>query len=224
MIALSILCFISLYIPLGRGEFGPFVVGLSFSGFLLVLGWRIKENLEEPRKRIRALVKRYFPRCPICKSKRGYIVRGFLPTSQYVRCKNCGAEWTSNDFFGDRDLKSLKLWKLPQKPRIYAEFISQPIAKSRKRYPTELWQAMMNNEEIPLSEEKLSLLTRIKAMRSNDLISSNKLCFVMSLGASAILTIIGVFWFTLTIQNAYISFVTIFFTMFLLLVEIRRAG
>lgn len=224
MIAFSILCFMSLYIPLTRGEFGPFLVGLLFSLFLLVLGWRIKENLEEPRKRIRALFKSYFPRCPICKSGRGYIVRGLLPTSQYVRCKNCGAEWTSNDFFGDRGLKFLKLWKPPQKPRTYAEFISQSVLKSRRTYPTELWQAMMNNEEVPLREERLSLLTKIKTMRSNDLVSSNKWCFVMCLGTSAILTTIGFFWFTLTIENGYTLFLTIFFTMFLLLIEIRRFG
>ena len=81
---------------------------------------------------------------------------------------------------------------------------------------------MMNTEEISLSEEKLSWLTKIKTMRSHDLISSNKACFAISLGTSVVLTAVGFYWFTVSIENAYILFLATFFSMFLLILKIRR--
>lgn len=222
LIILSAFSFIALFIPLARGDFGTFATGLLFSLFVLVLGWSVQTSLEKPRKRIIALFGRYFPRCPICKSDKGYEARGFLPSSQYVRCKSCEAEWTSTDFIGFRDLKSLKLWKPPENPQMYAEFISQSPLKLKKTYPTKLWQALMNKEEISLNMEKLPLFTKIKTIRPNDFVSSNKRCFIISLGASVVLTATGFYWFTVSKENAYILFLTVFFAIFVLLIEIRK--
>lgn len=188
LIAFSFISFIATFTLLWQRNYGSCITGLMFSLFLLVLGWSIQTNLEKTRNRINALMKRYFPNCPICKSDKGYQVKGFLPSSQYVKCNNCRAEWTSRDFIGYKDLESMKLFKPPEDPEIYAEFISQSPLKLKKTYPVNLWQAMMNNEEIHFPE-------KVKGIQLGELVASQKNGVTLIL-SSIILTVIGAFSFT----------------------------
>jgi len=233
LIVFSVFSFIACFILLGQGDLGSFVTGLIFSVFVFTLGWEIQTNLENKRKQITALMSRYFPTCPICKSDKSYEVRGFLPSSQYVRCKNCGAEWTSSNFAGYRDLKALKLWKPPEDPEVYAEFISQSPLKPKKTYPMKLWQALMNKEEIHLPpkakriqlEEFVSSHPKgaVLALVSFTLILIGLFsftvnysigCFATSSGTSLVLTLVGFYGFSLSQEKAYILFWTTFFAMF----------
>jgi hypothetical protein len=210
---------------LARGDIFTGFYAILIATVLAVLGWSIQTDLEKPRERINAVFVRYFPKCPICKSDKGYKIHGLLPSSQYVQCLNCGAEWTSTDFIGFKDLKSMKLWKPPSNPQVYAEFISQSPLRLSKSYPTILWQAMMNNQEVSLdkeSVEKVPLLTNIKTIRLIDLISSHKRCCGISLGGSLALTAIGFFGLGIPKENSYILFVTTFLAIFVLLIEMRR--
>jgi len=69
LVIFSVFSFMACFILLGRGDLGSFVTGLTFSLFILVLGWSIQADSEQPRKRIIALIRRYLPQCPICKSE-----------------------------------------------------------------------------------------------------------------------------------------------------------
>jgi hypothetical protein len=69
-------------------------------------------------KRIRKL----FPRCPICKSKKGYKPSTFIPD---VRCRSCGAEWTLHENGLELKRVSKKQWD--------AELLD-------KKYPFDFWK------------------------------------------------------------------------------------
>lgn len=232
LIIFSVFSFIASIILLGQRNFGSFVTGLVFSIFVLTLGWAIQTSLENKRNQIIALMTRYFPTCPICKSDKSYEAHGFLPSSQYVRCKNCGAEWTSSNFATYQDLKALKLWKPPEDPKVYAEFISQSPLKTKKTYPTKLWQALMNKEEIHLPPKARRIQLEdfvyshpkgaVLVLVSFTLILIGLLsftvnysigCFATSLGTSLVLTLVGFYGFSLSQEKAYILFWTAFFAM-----------
>ena len=233
LIIFSGLSFIASFILLVQADLGSFVTGLIFSVFVLTLGWTIQADLENKRKQITALMKRYFPKCPMCESDKSYEVRGFLPSSQYARCKNCGAEWISSDFAGYRDLKALKLWKPPEDPEVYAEFISQSPLKLKRTYPMKLWQALMNKEEIHLPP-------KAKRMQLGDFVSSRPKgvlltlvsfglilvglfsfgvnysvgCFAISSGTSLFLTLVGFYGFSVSQEKAYMLFLGTLLAMF----------
>jgi len=225
IIIFSAFSFPTAVVFLARGDIVTGFYAILIATVLAVLGWSIQTDLEKPRERINAVFVRYFPKCPICKSDKGYKIHGLLPSSQYVQCSNCGAEWTSTDFIGFKDLKSMKLWKPPSSPQVYAEFISQSPLRLSKRYPTTLWQAMMNNQEVSSGREnveKVPLLTSIKTIRLIDLISSHRRCGAISLGGSLALTAIGFFGFGISRENSYILFVTTFLALLVVLIEMRK--
>ena len=238
LIILSAFFFVSTFLLLVQAELGSFLTGLVFSLFVLAIGWAIQTDLEDKRKQIAALMRKYFPRCPICKSAKNYEVRGFFPASQYVRCSKCGAEWSSVDFAGHRDLQTLKLWKPPKDPDIYAEFVSQSPLKVRKSYPTKHWQALMNEEEV-------HLLPKDKRMQFGDLVSNHPRgvlltlvsfglifvglvsfgfeysvgCCAVSLGTSLFITLVGFYGFEVTRGKCYLSFWATFFVVFFFLMR-----
>jgi hypothetical protein len=245
LIVLSALSFAATLILLNNGAYGPFLLGLLLSLLAFGLGLSIQANLEKTRKRILAIFERYFPRCPICKSDKGYQVRGFLPSSQYIRCKNCEAEWTSRDFIGIRDLKILKLWNPPEIPQIYFEYVSQSKLKTRKSYPTNLWVASMNGEKIELPPEtkqfyRIQLENVISAHKRGSILCLVSLFlifsapilfsfnqdfgyFAISSGASLILAMIGFYGFTVSRENAYILFCTLLIAMFVALIALPKS-
>jgi len=51
-----------------------------------------------------------FPKCPICNSDAGYKITGIA--KNVAVCFTCKAGWTSQDFFGDVELKALQLVKV----------------------------------------------------------------------------------------------------------------
>lgn len=239
LIIFSALFFIASFALLMQGDFASSVTGFMFSLFVLATGWAIQTNVEKLRKRIQALMTRYFPQCPLCKSDKGYKVRGLLPSSQYVRCKTCGAEWTSRDFVGYKNLRALKLWKPPEDPEVYAQFISQSPLKLRKMYSTKLWKALMNKEEIQLAAKGrrtrlenvffshrkgvvLILVSSILILISPFLLTHNYSigCFTVSSGASLALTLIGFHSFSLSKEKSYILFWATFIPIFFGLVRL----
>jgi hypothetical protein len=222
ILIVSALFFLATSMLIVQGDFGPVMTGFWLSFALFVLGWAIQYDLESARKRIQALFKRYFPRCPICKSDKGYEVSGFFPSTQYVKCKNCSSEWYSPDFTRFKNLKSLRLSKPPQEPEVYAEFIQQSPLEFRKFYPTESWQAMMNNAEITLSTPKVSLLNKLRASNFSDFISSSRRCFVISLATSICLAVIGYYGLSMSLDRTYEFGVATFLAMLVSLIEIRK--
>jgi len=244
LILLSALFFAATLLLLNHGDYGSFLVGLFFSLLAFGLGLSIQANLEKPRKRILAVFERYFPRCPICKSDKGYQVRGFLLSSQYVKCKNCEAEWTSHDFIGIRDLKTLKLWNPPEIAQIYSDYVTQSKLKMRKSYSTNLWIASMNGEKIDLPPETkqffhiqfenaisahkrgatLCLVSLVLVFSAPILFSfsPNFGYFAISSGVSLILAMVGFYGFTVSKENAYILFCTLLIGIFVGLIALPK--
>jgi hypothetical protein len=167
-----------------------------------------------------------------------------MPSSQYIRCQNCEAEWTSRDFIGIKDLATLKLWNPPEVSEIYAEFVSQSPLKLRKSYPIGVWLASMKGEKIELPAKAswldqtlledtisahkkgvmLCLISVILILGSPSLFSFNQniaYCAI-SLGASLIFAIMGYYRFTVTKENAYILFCGLFVTMFIGLIALPK--
>lgn len=236
LIVFSSLFFGATVMLLAQGDYGPFLVGLFFSILLFGLGLSIQTNIQKLRACILAVFQKYFPRCPICKAAEGYQVRGLFPSSQYVRCKNCKAEWASRDFVDAKDLRTLKLWNHPEEPQIYADFITSINSlKLKKSYPTNLWQASMNGEKIELQPSAKQL----GKVEFNDAVSNHKggflLCFVAlilllstplllqinnnfwyftaSTGISIILAIAGFYGFNVSKGNSYVLFCTVLITI-----------
>mgnify|MGYP001104889646 FL=1 len=160
----------------------------------------------------------YFPRCPICKSNVGYEARGLLSTSQYIRCKTCGAQWTSSDFVGYKDLKTLKLWEPPEDANMYAKFMSQSALKPRKTYPVKLWQALMKDEEIQIPTKERSAQIKDYILHHG----KGAGCLTISFVVSTLLALIGHFYFLLSIADSYILFVTSLLGVFFGLVVLWR--
>lgn len=211
-ITLSALFFISTILLFAQGQFGPSATGFLFSLGLFMLGTSVQENLDKTRERIDALFTMYFPRCPICKAENGYDIHGFLAYSQYVRCKNCGAQWYSPDFTKVSDLRSLRLSKPPVDPKIYAEYMSNSTIKPNKLYPTKVWQDLMNNVQTTTVAKNLSILSKIKGKNFNDIVLSKTNCFVVSLISAIALTFLG-HLFALSVENSYILFIGTFFAV-----------
>jgi 4-amino-4-deoxy-L-arabinose transferase-like glycosyltransferase len=86
--------------------------------------------------RIKDLMKKSFPECPICGSVSGYDVTSVL--KGHVQCKSCLAEWSSPDFVRSTKLTALKLIELPigVPSPIWKK---QPI-KRYEYYPVEFWE------------------------------------------------------------------------------------
>lgn len=203
---LAAMFFVASILPLVVGNYGVFITGLIMSFLILVLSLEIQTDREKIKKRIVGLMSYYFPSCPICKSDIGYESRGWLSSSQYVRCKNCGGQWTSNDFIGYKDLRALKLWEPPEDSSVYAKFISESALKPRKTYSVKLWRALMNDEEIqsPIKERRMKIVTLISFHQRG--IGY----FTISLVVSIIPALIGYHCFSLTTAEAYILFVSSF--------------
>lgn len=139
-----------------QSKYGPAATGLIFTLFTMAVASRLVTSMDVLRLRIAALMKYSLPKCPICKSEDGYSISGWWPWRQYVKCKNCGAEWTSSDFTSHKGLRSLRLDKAPQNPEIYARFVSEPLLKIRRTYPLNSWKSLMlgNEVEVPLKKGK----------------------------------------------------------------------
>ncbi len=227
LIFLSTLFFGASFIGLSTGEYGPLILGLIISLFLFAGGLMLLTNMERTRERILCIFQAYFPRCPICKTMDGYQVKGLIPTSQYVRCKHCSAEWASPDFVNARNLTELKLWNPPLDTQAYRDFMTSGYKlQLRKAYPTNIWQAYMDGR-VEQPETKPSLSTfQMTSISPNKrglklaifsillmivypfLSAANAVigAFLLSVGASLLLSTIGFYGFTVSKENSYILF------------------
>jgi hypothetical protein len=199
------------------GNYAAFAVGLIVSFLMLLLGLEALTDMEKLRNRIVGLMSEYFPTCPICGSSAGYDVRGWLSSSQYVQCKTCGAQWTSNDFVGYKDLKKLKLWEPPEDSKVYGKFMSQSVLKPRVSYPVKLWQSAMKGE-------KLQIPVKERSIKIRDFILFHRReveYFTASLVVSFFSSFIGYHFFSLGIAGTYTLFVSTFFLVFLSLLLMR---
>lgn len=209
-----------------KRDYGPFVTGLFFTLVSFALGLQIQTDIEKIRKRMLALMIKCFPKCPICKTDKGYEARGWLPSSQSVKCKNCGAQWISRDFVSIKKLSKLELSEPPEDTEVYATFISQSHLKLKKSYSTDVWQAEMEGKTIEIqTEPKLKLFKDFIFLRKKGLVlwllsfiilpwgifnlSSNHIlgCVATSLGASILFAIAGHYFFSVNRQDSYVLFV-----------------
>jgi len=91
-----------------------------------------------------AVMKKHFPRCPVCKSTKGYDVRGLGNTE--LQCRSCGAKWRVGfdvAFSGELKtprIKSLKLLKADMDGR------AAPLLK--KEYAPNVWKSF-SSKKIP---------------------------------------------------------------------------
>jgi hypothetical protein len=227
LILLALLFFAASFIGLPTGQYGPMMVGLIISLFFFASGLILLTNVERTRRRILAIFQVNFPKCPICKTTIGYQVKGLIPTSQYVKCKHCGAEWTSPDFVNALNLTVLKLWNPPLDVTAYRDLKTSGVEiQLRKAYSTKFWQAYMNGQPI-MPEPRPSLFgfkindnstyklkTRLPIfsillivlypiiLPFHSIISA----VVLSVGASLLLTSIGFYGFTVSKENSYMLF------------------
>jgi hypothetical protein len=227
LILLSLLFFGASFVGVPTGEYGPMVVGFVLSFFLFVSGLMLLPNVERNRERILSIFQVYFPKCPICKTTVGYRVKGLIPTSQYVKCKHCGAEWASPDFVNALNLTVLKLWNPPVDVAAYRDFnLSGIKLQLRKAYSINFWQAYMNGQpEMPESKPSLigfqvtdtsthKLKTRLSGFSILlivlypilSLFNAIASALVLSVGASLLLTAIGFYGFSVSKENSYILF------------------
>lgn len=214
LIILATLFFLTSIYSLTIVNYPVFVTGLILSFLVLFFGSEVRTDKGKIRNRIAGLMNMYFPECPICKSTAGYEVHGMLSTSQYVRCRTCGAQWASRDFIGYKDLKTLELQEPPDDPKIYATFISQSVLKPRKTYSIKLWQSALKVQEMqtPIKE---------KTIRVGDFLSLHRreiLYLTISFVASTLSTLIGYYLFSLKISESYILFISTFFVVLMGLV------
>jgi 4-amino-4-deoxy-L-arabinose transferase-like glycosyltransferase len=87
---------------------------------------------------IRSLMKKSFPKCPICGSDSGYDITSVL--KGHVQCRSCLAEWSSPDLVGSTELTGLKLIKLPESlPSSRGE---RQALKRYEYYPVEYWKTL----------------------------------------------------------------------------------
>ena len=218
LILLAALFFVASILPLAAGNYGVFATGLMMSFLVLILGSEIKTDKEKIRKRIAGLMSTYFPKCPICESNARYEVRGLFSLHQYVRCKTCGAHWTSNDFVGYKDLKSLNLSEPPEDPDVYGAFMSQSALKPRRTYSVKLWKSAMKSKEMQIP-------TKERHIRIKNLIMLHRRgvgYFTISLGASILSAVLGYHFFSLSIAESYTLFVSTFFVVFMGLLVLRE--
>lgn len=221
LIAIAVLFFVVSLTLVPSGKIGPLSIGLFLSLLIFIFGWSLQADLENPRKLILAIFKKHFPKCPICKSEKGFQVRGFLPTTQFVRCENCGAEWYSPDFTSNRDLRSLRLSRLPNNAEAYAEFITHIKLRLRKFYPTKLWLDLMNGKELSPQMNNLPWTVRIRKLKPTDLISTNIRIIGISFTLSLVASMVGYLFFKVSTGDSYILFCLTFFTVFFSLTKIR---
>jgi len=57
--------------------------------------------------KVKALMLKHFPNCPICFQSKGYDVLG--ADNDYISCKKCNATWRSEDFKKGEKLSQLTL-------------------------------------------------------------------------------------------------------------------
>jgi len=93
------------------------------------------------KEKIEQLMLQYFSACPLCSVSKGYDVQGWT-----VKCRSCGAQWMSTNFFKCKDLKELTLLRPSQD--------GKGSSLAMKKYPIEFWQ---NPEAIETESETLSI-------------------------------------------------------------------
>jgi len=178
------------------------------------------------KSRIEALMEYNLPKCPICKSENGYSVSGWWPWQQYVKCKNCEAEWTSSDFTSHKGLRSLQLHKAPQDLEIYPRFVSESPLKVYRTYPLDAWKSLMlgNKVELPLRKSKdvakeigsqylryfLFMITLFLTYFVSQWLTLHLLggCVVMSFGLSSFLTLVDFYFVSHDKSKSFQIFVT----------------
>lgn len=87
---------------------------------------------------IRDLMRKRFPRCPICGSSLGYEVTSVL--KGHVQCKSCLAEWSSADFVRSSELSRLKLIELPRGS--HSSTWRRQGLKRHEYYPVGFWKTL----------------------------------------------------------------------------------
>ena len=97
------------------------------------------------------LMSKYLRMCPICKSDYGYEVSGDF--KYYVQCKKCRAKWTSKDFKGGKEIKTLRLWEADTEGK--SEFLLKDVK------PIGFWQSL-DLEEITTREKAVYMRGRMR--------------------------------------------------------------
>jgi hypothetical protein len=95
----------------------------------------------------RELMTKNFPKCPICKSSKGYEVYGL--TINYIRCKSCKAKWRATIDFtrgGHEGINNLTL--------LESDKDGKTVSLIRKKCPIDFWQSF--------TPEKLRIEKRIE--------------------------------------------------------------
>lgn len=83
----------------------------------------------------RELMTKNFPKCPICKSNKGYEVWGIK--TNYIQCKSCKAKWRATIEFtrgGHKGINNLTLWR-PDKD-------GKTVPLIGKKYPISFWRLL----------------------------------------------------------------------------------
>jgi len=223
-----------------QGDFGPAGIGVLFFFFDIAIAQRLQAPMSELRSTIEALMTLHFPKCPICKSSKGYNVSGFWSWSQYVVCKNCKSQFSSLDLVGYKDLKTLKLSALPADPKITANFLTTSPLKLQKIYSIDLWKSFMLSQEIqlPINEGKINikkiiishkigsalfLISFFVIMMGINIFSLNHLlsCLSMSIGFSLFMSLFGFYFMSVNKNDSYRLFIAsllgLFFGLYKLL-------
>jgi len=219
---------------IGQGNLGPAAIGfLMFLGSF-ALAQRIQAPMSEIRGRVKALMNLHLPICPICKSSKGYNIKGFWPWSQYIECENCKAKWASNDFSDYKNLKTLRVQAPPTDPYIFARFVSNSPLKIGKNYSVDLWKLMMQNQriELPTKERRVIIRNIISSHQKKVVLLSISLFFVgigyflipfnyiisclfLSIGISLFTSLFGFYFMPISKDNSYILFITSFIALFI---------
>lgn len=78
------------------------------------------------------------PKCPICGSNIGYEIVSAL--KGVVKCKACGTEWSSRDFFRSDRLRSLVIRELPEGRHTFTH--GEYTLRRYEEYPIEFWRSL----------------------------------------------------------------------------------
>jgi hypothetical protein len=108
-------------------------------------------------KQARELMTKNFPKCPICKSSKGYEVEGL--TTNYIRCKSCKAKWRATIEFtrgGHKGVNNLTL--------LESDKDGKTVPLIRKKYPIDFWRSFTPEKlliEKEFLDKKKKLLQKI---------------------------------------------------------------
>ena len=143
----------------------------------------------------RQLMRKYFPKCPLCKSEADYAVS---PSFHVVQCNECNAKFMSEDLKDpNSDLTILSLFALP--PDITDEKLLATFTSLRyKKHPISFWQEFeleinlishINREQMQEGEEILLRLEKgWYAIRHGEKYEWSKAFFRFELRRKLILT------------------------------------